>query len=116
MPDDFPADEKKIETEGIDVNVVELTRDEMLKRTSYDERNTLIQRRRSSISQTMDELGLSKKHEDIEFTPTPSQRKLAMLAMMSSRRLDTSSQMMMDPVKEEMVSSEEAEETSDEKV
>lgn len=111
MPDEFPTDEKKIETEGIDVNVVELTRDEMLKRTSYDERNTLVQRRRSSISQTMEELGLNKKTEELEFTPTPRQRHLAALAMMSSRRLDTSSQMM-EPVKEEVNSSIEGEETA----
>lgn len=103
MPDEFPVDERKIETEGIDVNVVELTREEMLKRTSYDESNTSIRHRRSSISQTMDELGIHQNSSiDTEFIPTVSQRRLAMLAMMSSRRLNDVSSQLMDPVKEEV--------------
>ena len=84
MPDQFPVNEKKIETEGIDPNLVEMTREELGKRTSYDEQNILIHRRRSSISQTMDELGLTKS-ELMEVSmrstaSTPSQRRLSALA------------------------------------
>lgn len=87
----FTPDEKKIETEGIDPDLVELTREEMGRRTSYDEQNVLVQRRKSSIVATMEELGLTKEM-DIEEEKatrrmsTPSQRKL--VSLVSARRLE----------------------------
>lgn len=89
MPDNFPVDEEKIAKEGIDIDLVEMTKEEMNKRTSYDETNELITRRRSSIALTMQELGLleEKPQEKKEFVPTPNQRRLSALAMQSSRRL-----------------------------
>jgi len=85
MPDDFPTDEEQIEKEGIDIDLVEMTNEEMNKRQSYDETNVLIQQRRSSIIETMEELGLYTPDpvmvERPVFTPTPSQRKIADLAL-----------------------------------
>jgi solute:Na+ symporter, SSS family len=83
MPDEFPVDEVKIEQEGIDTDLVELTPEEMGRRTSYDEPNVLILRRRSSIQQTMEELGIHRG-EKAEFKPNMSQRKLAQLALQGS--------------------------------
>ncbi len=111
MPDDFPIDEVKIELEGIDPNLVEMTFEEMNKRFSYDSKNEMISRRRSSITQTMQELGMLDKPESIEFEPTPSQRKLALLALQSSRRLSVDKHM--DIVKEDDASSADAEQVQD---
>jgi hypothetical protein len=87
MPDDFPVDEEKIEREGINVDLVEMTVEEMNKRESYDATNTYIRQRRSSIAETMQELGLFDQSEPQQFAPTPRHRKLAELALQSSRRL-----------------------------
>jgi hypothetical protein len=87
MPDDFPVDEEKIEREGIDVDLVEMTVEEMNKRDSYDATNMFIRQRRSSIAETMQELGLRDHLEPQQFVPTPRHRKLAELALRSSRRL-----------------------------
>jgi hypothetical protein len=89
MPNQFPADEKKIEKEGIDVDVVEMTQEELGRRASYDEQNALIHRRRSSISITMEGLGLAASQRSLLETtpPTPSHRKLLALATKSSRRV-----------------------------
>jgi hypothetical protein len=87
MPDNFPTDEEKIVKEGIDPNLVEMTQEEMNKRTSYDATNELIMRRRSSISQSMRDLGLlGDGVEQTQFEPSPSQLALAELATKSSRR------------------------------
>jgi hypothetical protein len=67
-PSVFPIDRKKIETEGVDPDLVELTPKEMGRRSSYDEKNVLIHRRRSTISQTMEELGM--KSGQMEEVPT----------------------------------------------
>jgi hypothetical protein len=89
MPNQFPTDEKKIEKEGIDVDVVEMTQEELGRRTSYDEQNALIHRRCSSISVAMEDLGLTASHRGLLETtpPTPSHRKLLALATKSSRRV-----------------------------
>ena len=96
MPDEFPIDEKRIEMEGIDPALVEMTKEELNRRSSYDEHNLGIRRRRSTISQEMDRLGLtgesqrrllSLKQGSEEGTTTRSQRRLASLAMQSSRSL-----------------------------
>ena len=110
MPDDFPVDEKKIETEGIDPDLVEMTREEMGQRKSYDEQNVLIHRRRSSISQTMDELGLTRSEQmEVSARSTPSQRRLSALATMAStRHIDTFGQL--EKVKESKDDSDEGEE------
>ena len=90
MPDEFPIDEKKIEQEGINPDLVEMTREELGRRTSYDERNILIHRRRSTISQEMDKLGLTESKRrllEMQYRASPSQRHLVQLAMKSSRSL-----------------------------
>ena len=115
MPNDFPINETKIEKEGIDPDIVEMTMEEMNTRTSYDSRNDLIHQRRSSIAQTMEELGfVDVKSETMVIEPTPSQRKLAALALQSSRRLgivENDKKMVM--VKEDAPSAEEMEPVSD---
>jgi hypothetical protein len=98
MPNQFPIDEKKIEKDGIEPDLVEMTREEMGCRTSQDEQNILIHRRRSTISETMEELGL-KRSELMEAPSTLSQRRLSALAMKSFRTLEISEEL--DEVKEE---------------
>lgn len=59
VPKDFPMeDEATLAKNGVDVNVVMLTSQEMGRRTSYDEPNVLIRQRRSSISSAMSDLGI----------------------------------------------------------
>jgi hypothetical protein len=68
MPNTFTIDTDKIEKDGIDVDLVELTLREKNRRTSYDERNTLLYRHRSTISTTMEDVNiaadLAKVQED----------------------------------------------------
>jgi hypothetical protein len=86
FPDEYHTpDEKEIETEGIDPDLVELTMEEMGRRTSYDETNVLVQRRKSSIIATMEELGM--KQESTRRMSTPTERKL--VALVSARRLSS---------------------------
>ncbi len=53
-------DEAALAKKGVDVDIVMLTPKELGRRTSYDETNTLVQRRRSSISTTMQEMGINR--------------------------------------------------------
>lgn len=94
-PNEFPTiDEKVIETEGIDPDLVEMTPQEMGRRSAYDETNILIHKRRSSISATMDELGIRSVAMDADGQEegganrrmsTPSQQRL--VSLVSARRL-----------------------------
>ncbi len=60
MPNDYPAaDPSKIETEGFDPDLVELSFPEMGQRTSYDAPNVSVTRRRSSIRSSMKSMGLA---------------------------------------------------------
>jgi hypothetical protein len=59
MPNTFTIDTDKIEKDGIDVDLVELTLRKKNRRTSYDERNTLLYRRRSTISKTMEDVKIA---------------------------------------------------------
>ena len=118
MPDEFPIDELKIEKEGIDPDLVEMTKEELGRRTVYDEQNELIHRRRSSISQEMHKLGLTESNRRLmeqQFRPNPSQRHLAMLAMKSSRSvLSHLSHDLSQPIKEEDIPSRENESSEEE--
>jgi hypothetical protein len=90
-PDDtFEVDEKKIVTEGIDPALVELTPKEMGRRSSYDEQNVLAIRRRSSISQVMEEMGLRSK----DFVETEEQPKEMTRAQKRLSELVTSGHVM----------------------
>ena len=61
IPKDFPIeDEATIAKKGVDVDIVMLTPKELGRRSSYDAPNTLIQRRRSTISNTMTEMGINR--------------------------------------------------------
>lgn len=65
VPNDFPMeDEANMLKSGVDVDLVSLTPKEMGRRSSYDESNVLVHRRRSTISTTMDELGIGGKEEN----------------------------------------------------
>ncbi|KAL7547566.1 hypothetical protein ACHAWF_010859 [Thalassiosira exigua] len=82
-PNHFPVDEKRIEQEGIDPDLVELTLYEKGRRTSYDEQNLLVCSRRSMISTSMKNLGLDKlPSEDLE--STASRRRLSALVLAAS--------------------------------
>jgi hypothetical protein len=84
-PDVFPVNEKRIETEGIDPDLVELTPKEMGRRSSYDERNVLVHRRRSSIAEAMEELGLKSRYMEEDnppsTEPTAAQKRLSQLVI-----------------------------------
>lgn len=59
VPNEYEYDEEKIDREGIDVEVLELTPNELNFRVSFDSRNESVLRRRSAISTKMEALGLS---------------------------------------------------------
>jgi len=67
LPYSFEPDEVKIMKEGVDPDAVIMTTPEMGRRASYDERNTLIHRRRSTISDQMANLHM------VLSTPSPVQ-------------------------------------------
>jgi solute:Na+ symporter, SSS family len=89
-PDEFPIDEVAIGTKGIDPDLVELTPKEMGGRTAYDEVNSSIRLRRSSILNTMEELGIKdiKVPNASEIHLTPLQVMLKGLALEASRPFD----------------------------
>lgn len=78
-PSKFPADEGKIEKEGVDPNVVELTQKELGRRVSYDEPNELAFKRRSTIRETMLDLG-------IESDPVLAEEEQENAALIQNRR------------------------------
>ena len=59
VPNEYEYDEEKIDREGIDPEVLELTPNELNFRASFDSRNDSVLRRRSTISTKMEALGLS---------------------------------------------------------
>ncbi len=68
VPRDFPMlDENEVGKKGVDVDTVDLTPKEYGRRSSYDEPNVGIRQRRSTISNTMAELGIhqEKAQEDM---------------------------------------------------
>jgi len=82
IPNDFPLDdEATIAKKGVDVNIVHLTPQEMGRRSSYDEQNVLIHRRRSSISSTMSDMGIHLKPpaESAADDSSPSHKRLSSL-------------------------------------
>lgn len=82
IPSDFPMDdEATIAKKGVDVNLVPLTSKEMGRRSSYDEQNVLIHRRRSSISSAMDDIGIQPTTTQAveEANISPSQKRLSSL-------------------------------------
>ena len=83
MPDVFAVDAKKIEEEGIDPDLVELTLQEKNRRTSYDERNMLVYRRRSTISKAMEDIQLAAAQAQVEEDAkvTENRRRMSALVM-----------------------------------
>ena len=88
MPDTFAVDAKKIEEEGIDPDLVELTLNEKNKRTSYDERNILVHRRRSTISKTMEEIQLAIAQAKVEEDDKVTENRRRMSALVIAKPLD----------------------------
>jgi len=80
MPSSFPTDEAKIQQDGVNPEMVELTMGEMNRRTSYDERNVAAYKRRSTIRTSMVELGLAPAPQTKdEFVPDEKHRRLSAL-------------------------------------
>lgn len=78
IPNDFPMEkESAIAKKGVDVDLVSLTPKEMGRRSSYDEQNVLIYQRRSTITSTMQEMGIQQE-ESVEEV-TPSNKRLSSL-------------------------------------
>ena len=81
MPTSFPViDEEKIQKEGIDPDLVELTLHEKGTRQSYDGTNVLVEQRRSSITELLSSLESDKvvDNED-SLERAKSRRKLSAL-------------------------------------
>lgn len=79
-PTEYPFDEEKIDQEGINPEIIELTSSEMNHREAFDSPMSSVRLRRSTISIKMDELGLSSKEEK----PRPPMEKR--LSSMIQRR------------------------------
>jgi hypothetical protein len=82
IPGDFPMDdESTIAKDGVDVDLVQLTPQEMGRRSCYDEQNLLLYQRRSSIASTMEAMGLLNKQEQAaeEAVFSPYQKRLSNL-------------------------------------
>ena len=66
-PNVYPSDDdRRIDTEGIDPEIIELTAEEMNKRETYDTPIDSARRRRMLISAKMEELGLSRTKDEGE--------------------------------------------------
>eukprot|EP00578_Thalassiosira_sp_NH16_P011569 CAMPEP_0181121150 /NCGR_PEP_ID=MMETSP1071-20121207/24574_1 /TAXON_ID=35127 /ORGANISM="Thalassiosira sp., Strain NH16" /LENGTH=730 /DNA_ID=CAMNT_0023205929 /DNA_START=48 /DNA_END=2240 /DNA_ORIENTATION=- len=76
MPNEYPFDEEKVDKDGINAELLELTPIEMNFRSNFDAPNESILRRRSTVSIKMEALGLSSRkvvHEDaIDLVPNES--------------------------------------------
>ena len=59
MPNEYPFDERQIDREGVDPELLELTTKEMNFRAHFDAPNESILRRRSSVSAKMEAMGIS---------------------------------------------------------
>ncbi|KAL7554436.1 hypothetical protein ACHAWF_017879 [Thalassiosira exigua] len=79
MPNHFKIDKKKIEREGINPDLVELTPKEKGRRASYDGQNSLISSRRRAISASMKNLGKSTASDEEWQETTASRVKLSSL-------------------------------------
>ena len=75
MPTSFPIDEEKIQNEGINPALVELTSHEKGMRQSYDGTNILVEQRRSSITELLSSLNQGVDNEDTS-ERSKSRRKL----------------------------------------
>ena len=64
MPNEYPFDEDKIDREGVNPEVLELTMKELAFRSHFDEPNESILKRRSIVGEKMEALGLSPPTED----------------------------------------------------
>ncbi|KAL7547663.1 hypothetical protein ACHAWF_012122 [Thalassiosira exigua] len=83
MPNHFPVDEKRIEKEGINPDLVELTPKEKRSRTSYDGQNILVSSRRSLISASMKNLGMVNSTEEEGQETKDNRRRLSALVFAS---------------------------------
>lgn len=64
MPDKYPFDEDKIDIEGVNPEVLELTQQELAFRSHFDEPNENILKRRNIVGEKMEALGLHPPTED----------------------------------------------------
>jgi hypothetical protein len=79
MPSVFPFNEKKIDTEGIDPDIIEMTPEEMNVRPGFDVANESIKSRRSLVGAKMEELGISLKKE-LQARP-PMEKRLSSVVL-----------------------------------
>ena len=77
VPNEYEYDEEKIDREGIDPEVLELTPNELNFRASFDSRNDSILRRRSTISTKMEALGLSTSVAKTSLRDLPESSRLS---------------------------------------
>lgn len=64
IPNEYPFDTDKIDREGVDPEILELTQKELNFRLSFDEPNASILKRRSIVSAKMDALGMTSPSKD----------------------------------------------------
>lgn len=84
MPNVYPFNEKKVDTEGINPDVIEMTAEELNVRPGFDVANESIKSRRSLVSSKMEEMGISLKkeleEEDTQARP-PMEKRLSSVVL-----------------------------------
>lgn len=80
MPNEFPDNDDESRLQGLDVDTLELTKEEMGLRQSYDARNNSILQRRQSVRKSLQELGINQTEQKSSTTlPQDSRRRLSEL-------------------------------------
>ena len=79
MPNEYPFDEDKIDMEGVDPDILELTPKELNFRANFDCPNESVLKRRSIVGDKMEALGLSVKDttKDVSMRNLPESSRLS---------------------------------------
>lgn len=86
MPNVYPFNEKKIDMEGIDPDIIEMTPEEMNVRPGFNVANESIKSRRSLVVAKMEELGISLKKE-LQPRP-PMEKRLSSVILARSPKIN----------------------------
>jgi len=89
MPTEYPFDDKKIDKEGIDPNLIEMTAKEMNFRRSFDGINQSIAKRRSTVASKMETLGLNPR-EPLKNSITEDLPQSSRLSVVIKEKIDLS--------------------------
>ena len=90
MPTEYPFDDKKIDKEGIDPNLIEMTAKEMNFRGSFDGINQSIAKRRSTVASKMEALGLNPQDQPLKNSITEDLPQSSRLSVLIKEKIDLS--------------------------